>query len=77
VSHVGLNMWLRVCRSSISRIDVCFDAINMLLMARCACPFTNKHFPSATLISTLRIFKEQAACAANLSACPYKTVRRP
>ena len=54
-------MCLRVCRSSMIHIEVCFDAIKMLLAARCDHPFTNDRFPPATLISTLRIFKEQAA----------------
>ena len=41
-------------------MNVCFDAIKMLLTARCHSPFTKKNnFPPATLIvSTLRIVKE-------------------
>jgi hypothetical protein len=40
----------------------------MSLTARCHHPFTkNGSFPSATLISTLRIVKEQAEQAANLN----------
>ena len=49
-----------LCRSFIISMNVCFDAIKMLLTARCHSPFTKKNnFPPATLIiSTLRIVKE-------------------
>src|SRR3989344_4942357 len=57
-------------------IEVCFDAIKMLLAARCAQPFTNGRFPPATLISTLRIFKEQTAFQLQTSTPPGQCPRR-
>ena len=58
------------------RIEVCFDAIKLLLAARCTHPFTNGRFPPATLISTLRIFKEQATLQPQTSTSRQATSRR-